>query len=110
MSNVRRHMSHSGARELVVQLGTYLYAGQTECDIRIVRAPVRYGTGDDEDTPDIANDQNEPTFYVEYGSATQRGTFASRSVGHPSLEAAMSAAEASPGIGTTVTWAGGPTK
>ena len=103
-------MSRSGARELVVQVGTYLYAGQTECDIRVVRALVRYGTGDHEDTPDVANEQDEPTFYVEFGSAAQRGTFVSRSVGHPSLEAAMSAAEASPGIGTTVTWAGGPTK
>ena len=33
------------AAEHVVQVGTYLYDGQVECDLRIVFSPVRYRSG-----------------------------------------------------------------
>lgn len=90
--------------ETVVLEGTYLYGGSHECDIRIVRSPVRFGTGDHEDPPEWADDFEEETFYLWYGSTTERGVFNAGGGGFPSLEQAMAAASSAPGIGHTVRW------
>ncbi len=59
--------------EIVVMEGTFLYDGKVECDLRIVRSAVRYGSGDYEDPPEIADDTEKTTFYIQFGSTTQRG-------------------------------------
>ena len=41
----------------VVKRGIFLYDATIVCDIRIVKTDVRYGTGDAEDPPEIADDQ-----------------------------------------------------
>lgn len=90
--------------ERVVKEGTYLYDGCVECDIRIVHSPIRYGTGDDEDPPEIREDVDIDTYYVWYGSTTERGRFHAGSRGFPSVAEAMAGVKSAPGIGRTVRW------
>lgn len=90
--------------EKVLASGTFLYAGTIECDLRIVFSSVRYGSGDHEDPPDICEDVVVDTYYVQYGSTTQRSFFNAGTEAYPSLEEARSAVEATPGIGLTVHW------
>ncbi len=99
-------MSPLNPNEKIVATGTFLYAG-TECDLHIVFSPVRYGSGDSADEPEIANDSVADTYYVQYGSTTQRGIFNAGGGSYPSLAEARSAAEAAPGIGPTVRWSSG---
>lgn len=94
-------MSRRGA---VVKLGTFLYAGTVECDVRIVLSPIHYGTGDYEDAAAIREDREESTFYVEFGSTSERGVFNSASVGYASLAAAEAGANAALGSGASVIW------
>lgn len=97
-------MGQLNPNERVVATGTFLYAGAIECDLRIVFSPIRYGSGDSQEEPDIAYDLVVDTYYVQYGSVTQRGMFNSGGGGYPSLAEARSAVEAAPGIGPTVRW------
>jgi len=97
-------MSSPTPGEKVVATGTFMYAGEVECDLRIVFNSVRHGSGDHEDEPEIAGDELSNTFYVQYGSSTQRGVFTAGGGGYPSLAEARLAAEAAPGIGSTVRW------
>jgi hypothetical protein len=90
--------------EEVVKTGTFLYDGEVTCDIRIVRSPVCYGSGDYEDPLEIANDHERETFYIEYGSITQGGHYNVGGGAYPTLSKAMNAAEAAPGIGSSVRW------
>jgi hypothetical protein len=90
--------------EVVVKTGTFLYDETIKCDIRIVRSPIRYGTGDHDDPPEEANDQDREVFYVQFGSTTERGKFNSGCSGKASLEDAVLAAETASGIGHTVQW------
>lgn len=92
------------AADRVVQAGTFLYDGQVECDIRIVHRPVRYGTGDHEDPPEVSDDAELDTFYVQFGSTTSRGIFTAGGGGFPTFAAAVAYAEAVPGVGTTIRW------
>lgn len=48
--------------------GSWLYAGSTSCEVRIVRHHTLYGTGDYEDPPDIAEDRSVECFYVIYST------------------------------------------
>lgn len=98
-------MSDLNLGEKVVATGTYSFAG-TECDVRIVFSPVRYGTGDYEDPPEIANDTNAHTYYVQYGSVTEPGRFNAGGGSYDSLSEALSATEAAPEIGHTIRWHG----
>lgn len=68
-------MNSLNPSEKTVATGTALYAGTIEFDLRIVFSPVRYGSGDAEDEPEIANDTVADTYYVQYGSTTQQGIF-----------------------------------
>jgi hypothetical protein len=84
--------------------GTYLYDGTVECDLRIVHSPVRYGSGDLEDPPEIENNVAVDTYYVWYGSTTARGVYNSGGGGYPSLADAVASVEAAADIGRTVRW------
>jgi hypothetical protein len=88
----------------IVKEGIFLYDGEIECDIRIVRSPVRFGTGDCEDEPRVRNDAEQVVFYVLYGSTTERGVFPSGSVAYESLEEAVTQLAAMD-IGPTLRWA-----
>jgi hypothetical protein len=95
--------------QIVVATGTFLYDGIVECDLRIVFSPIRYGSHDYEDEPEIADDIVTDTYYIEYGSTTQRGVFNAGGGGYPSLAEARAVAEKAPGFGPTVRWqTGGP--
>ena len=100
MSNMRS----LAPNETVVQEGTFCYDSEIECDIRIIHSPVRHGSGDPEDPPQIANDVEQSTFYIQYGSTTERGVFNAGGCGYSTLAEAMAAAVDSPGIGNTIRW------
>lgn len=88
----------------IVKTGTFLYDGLVTCDVMIVRGPICYGSGDDEDPPDVANDQQRETFYIWYGSTTLRGHYNAGGEARFTLQEAMEAVEAAPGIGNSVRW------
>ncbi len=92
------------APDSVVKRGTFLYGGTVECDVCVVLSPVRHGSGDDQDPPEIANDIKVDTYYLYFGSTTERKHFNAGGGGFPSLGEAMAAAERAPGIGTTIRW------
>lgn len=97
-------MTSLAPNETVVMEGSFVYDGTIECDIRIVHSPIRYGSGDYEDPPEIADDVQCDTYYVQYGSTTARGVFTSGGMGFPSLSEAMTSAESVAGPGPTVRW------
>jgi hypothetical protein len=90
--------------EAVVKVGVYLYDGTVECDLRIIRTAVCYGSGDYEDSADIADDQQCETFYVQYGSTTERGKFNARSGAFLTVDDAIAAVEKIPGVGNSGRW------
>lgn len=97
-------MSRFHPNETVVKEGIFLYDREIECDVRIVHSPIRYGSGDHEDPPDVANDLTQDCYYVQYGSTSERGVFNASGSGYPSLPQAIAAAEKAPGIGATLRW------
>jgi hypothetical protein len=97
-------MLGEGYNREVVKTGTFLYAGEVLCDIRIVKAAYRYGSGDFQDPSDLHEDLEEVSYYIEYGSTTTRGVYNSGGGAFPSLEEAVQVAENAPGIGQTVRW------
>jgi len=92
--------------ETLVKEGTYLYDGAVECDVCIVHSPIRYGSGDHEDSPEIAGDMECDTYYVRYGSTTDRGVFNAGGGWYSSIAEAIASVEAAPGIGATARWKG----
>lgn len=97
-------MSFLPTSENVVAKGTFLYDGTVECDICIVFSPVRYGRGDHEDPPETQNDIEVDTYYLWFGSTTERNRFNAGGGGFSSLQEAMKNAEGRPVIGSTVQW------
>jgi hypothetical protein len=91
-------------KTIVIKQGTFRYADTVVCDIRIIKTDVRYGTGDYEDPPEIADDVEGEFYDVEFGSTTQRGSYPSTIRGFLSLDEAVHAAEQAPGIGATICW------
>jgi hypothetical protein len=71
----------------VVKTGTYLYAGQITCDVRIVYSPIRYGSGDPVEPPE--EDEPRDSYYLEYGGTEQRGAFVGGGGCFDTLEEAM---------------------
>ena len=95
------------AKEHVVREGTFLYAAEVQCRIRIVQSPVLYGTGDVEDEPDASEDQETECFYIEYGSTTDPNMFVARSQPYLSLQAALHGAIQQLGSHAYVRWSNG---
>ena len=88
----------------VAKAGTYLYDGTVICDVRIVRSMIYYGSGDYEDPPEIADDQERETFYIQYGSTIERGNYSAGGGAYPTLCEAVAAVENAPGFGKSVRW------
>jgi len=99
-------MNLRASNETIVRKGTFLYDGTIECDVRIIRSPIHFGSGDYEDPEEIQSDLEQDTFYIQFGSTTERGLFNTSSIGHLSIEEAMAEAVATPGIGRTIRWEG----
>ena len=57
--------------------------------MRIVYSPICWGSGDDEDPPELRDDIERDTFYVEYGSIVERGLFNNGGGGFASVGEAM---------------------
>ena len=79
--------------ERVVRSGTWLYDGEAVNDVRIVYSRICFGSGGDDDSPEMMNDIERDTYYVEYGSLIERGVFNAGGGGFPSLDEAMRHAE-----------------
>jgi hypothetical protein len=97
-------MASLGQGELIVATGTFLYAGAVECNVRIMFSPIRYGSGDDADEPEIADDVAADTYYVQYGSTTEPGGYNAGTSGYSSLAEARAAALADLGTGAALHW------
>jgi len=72
----------------VAKLGTWLYAGEVTRDVRIVYSPISWALNDSDEEP-APQDIRRDTFYVEWGSITERGVFNGGGGGFPSLDEAM---------------------
>jgi hypothetical protein len=88
----------------VVKEGTFSYGGEVECDLRIIRSPVQFGSGEHEDPPEVQFDVDRETYYVQFGSTSERGVFNSGMGPFASLAEAVAATESAPGIGKSVRW------
>ena len=75
-------MEPAQSKNLVVRVGSWLYAGSVPREVQIFRSGLWYGSGDVEDPPDIALDREVECFVVEFQTATGEpqwvggGTFA----------------------------------
>lgn len=57
--------------------GTWLYDGQIPTGVRVVACATRWGSGDDEDPPDIRDDVDVPGFDVLWATPTSPFEFSS---------------------------------
>ena len=90
--------------EVSVQEGTFMYAAEVKCRLRVIQSSVLYGTGDAEDEPKVSRDQDVQCFYVDYGSPTDPTMFVARSQAFRSLQEALHAASNQLGPGSSVRW------
>ena len=88
----------------IVKVGTFLYDDSVLCDVCISFSRVRVGTGDYEDPPEIGEEVVVDTYYVYFGSTTERGHYNASSGGYTSLVEAVANVESRPGFGKTVEW------
>ena len=87
-------MSERANREKVVKTGTWKYAGQVTCLVRVVYSPVRYGTGDEwADGPEDAHDRERESYYLQYTGLEHPDVFAFGGQCFDTLDQAMRHAE-----------------
>ena len=86
----------------IVKQGTWLYAGEVVCDLRVVKSAYRYGSGDYEDEPAVREDEPGEFYYVQYGSTARRGSYPAASRCCASIEEALD--EARTATHGTVVW------
>jgi hypothetical protein len=90
--------------EQVVMQGSFRYAEGVECEIRIVRTNTRFGSGDYQDPPEISEDKEIDSYYVQYGSTTERGVFNAGSEAFSTLEEAAAGAVQQLGAQRAIRW------
>jgi hypothetical protein len=90
--------------EQIVKEGSFVYAESVQCEIRIVRTNVRFGSGDADDPPEVSEDRVTESYYVQYGSTTQRGVFTAGSGPFDSLPEALAGAARQLGAQRTIRW------
>lgn len=88
----------------IVKQGTFLYADTVTCDIRIVKSPIRFGSGDHEAPPEIAEDRQEECYYIQFGSTTERDIYNAGSIAFSTVAEALQWLSTAPGIGRSVQW------
>ena len=86
----------------IVKHGTWLYAGQVICGLRILKHGWHYGSGDYEDEKSIRDDREGEFYYVEYGSPTNPTEYKAGGGCFTSLEEAMKSARSA--THNTVSW------
>jgi hypothetical protein len=59
----------------LVQEGTALYAGEVPYRVAIYRSPVRYGSGDYEDPPELRDDIKGEWYYISYAPPVEPQRF-----------------------------------
>lgn len=92
----------------VVQEGTWLYDGQVPTGVRIVSWPIRYGSGDWEDPPEIRDDYEIAGFDVQWASPTTPRLYSGfASVRFSTLQEAISHVERAAWASATLEWGGG---
>ncbi|MCL4296450.1 MAG: hypothetical protein KJ077_12010 [Anaerolineae bacterium] len=77
----------------VVKEGTAVYDKAVPYEVRIIQSPIRYGSGDYEDPPEIYEDTLVKCYYVWYESLTEQGSFNAGGGVFPTLAEAMAKAE-----------------
>lgn len=90
--------------ENIVKSGTFLYDGSVLCAVCIAFSALRFGTGDYEDSPDVSLDAEIETYYVFFGSTTERECYNASGGGYSSLAEAIANVEQRPGFGPSVKW------
>jgi hypothetical protein len=86
--------------EELVSRGSWLY-GTIRLGIFVIRRQVRYGSGDNEDPPDIADDRNVETYVVRYEIAGSGGGYTG---GGQYLSLTEAKRDAEQICGASVTW------
>ena len=104
MHYVKFQMSCVPSSENIVKSGTFLYDGSVLCDVCIAFSPVRFGTGDYADSPDVSGDAEIETYYVFFGSTAERGRYNAGGGGYLSLAEAIANVEQRHGFGPSVKW------
>ncbi|NRF72491.1 hypothetical protein HLB44_36655 [Aquincola sp. S2] len=94
-------MNHDLADAPAVLSGTWLYAGDTPCAVKIVSHHVLYGTGDHEDPPEIADDQEVECFYIYFSTPAGQPQWVGGGAS-TSLTEARTIVEQK--LGSTLTW------
>jgi len=89
-------------RGKTIRQGSFLYDGFHPTEVRIVLSATRYGTGDYEDPPEISDDVQIATYYVEYGSTSEKGVFHAGGGGFETAEDAATAVAAA--VGESLVW------
>jgi hypothetical protein len=92
---------NSNGKQIIKQ-GTWRYADEVPCDIRIVLEHVRPGTGDAGDDPAWRDDQAGTFFVIEYGAPGEHGPYHAGGGYFDSLGAAVAHAEVA--THQTVVW------
>ena len=75
----------------IVREGTWLYGESTAVGVRIRVSTIRYGTGDDEDPPDVRDDKPIAGFSIEWQRAGGGGWNGGFSTEYETLESALGA-------------------
>lgn len=88
----------------IVKEGTFLYDGTILCGVRIVLRQTRAGFGDLDDSPDIREDLDIPTFCVGVTSTVDFNSYNDNFTGYDSLDEAVNAVASSQWAGPTLQW------
>jgi hypothetical protein len=90
------------SQDATIKSGTWLFGGTVPVGVRIVKRDTFHGSGDEEDSPEVREDQKVTTFAVWFESTTQPGTFNAGGGQYRSLAEAVAATEHL--VGATLTW------
>ena len=82
----------------IVKKGIALYAGVKEYAVYLCREEILYGTGDDEDASEIANDQDIECYTVYFSDLLDENRINASTMQYVSYEEAVKAAENSAGF------------
>ena len=92
----------------VVREGTWLYDGTLPTGVRIVSSPIRYGSGDYEDPPDVRDDYQIAGFDVQWASPTTPRLYSEfASARFSTLQEAIAHVEKAAWASATLEWDGG---
>ncbi|PCJ14507.1 MAG: hypothetical protein COB04_15200 [Gammaproteobacteria bacterium] len=74
--------------ELLIETGSWLYAGSVECIVHLVERNVAYGSGDSEDPIEVREDRDGVFYYLKMSDPTAPGKFSTESGAFESIEKA----------------------